>query len=79
MRQIRPQVVSGQVWRDRDPRMYSGNRRVLVISAYPSGFVQYQQVDTRHTKVFDRIFRSSYPRFQRAFEFVGRDEANASD
>lgn len=64
-------VHPGQIWRDRDRRMMSGNRRVRVISVISDpGVVEYRQVVGLDEAV-GQIFKSSYGRFQRAFDLLG--------
>lgn len=69
MKKTRPDVLVGQMWRDRDPRMLSGNRRVRIIDAEPLGHVVYRAVDY-HGTPHGPTFRSQYQRFQRAFEVL---------
>lgn len=66
-------VHPGQIWRDRDRRMASGNRRVRVMSTIREDtgkcFVTYRQIGSDDC-VFDQVFRSCYERFQRAFDLL---------
>jgi hypothetical protein len=65
----------GQIWRDLDPRMLSGNRRVRVTETYRDGagpndvHVKYRAV-TWHGDMIGRELRSRWDRFQRAFALV---------
>jgi hypothetical protein len=67
-----PEVVVGDVWRDRDPRMWSGNRRVRVTGVRSQvlgeSVVTYKQVVGANNAPTGREFTSRYGRFQRAFE-----------
>ena len=66
-----PVVQVGQIWRDRDPRSWSGNRRVVVLDADPDGKVVYRQVVGPFNDSGDwPTHRSRYQRFQRAFELI---------
>ncbi len=61
----------GEIWRDRDKRMWSGNRRVRIHLVF-DGAVTYQQVIGANNENTSRLFRSQLARFSRAFEQVER-------
>lgn len=74
---------SGDVWRDRDKRMLSGNRRVVVshiapapndVGAMVPTWVFYQAA-RRDGLGFGSVLRSRLDRFQRRFELVERVKA----
>jgi hypothetical protein len=70
MKKPRPEPRAGQVWRDRDPRMWNGDRRVRVTSTIREDgglFVTYRQVVGLKNVEMGQTFRSRYERFQRAF------------
>ena len=70
-----PDVRPGQVWRDRDPRMLSGNRRVRVVETMRDGdgpkavWVFYRGVFP-NGEMHGPKFKSQWHRFQRAFDLV---------
>ena len=67
----KPDVHAGDVWRDRDRRMMSGNRRVKVTrTALIDGtaYVFYRSVVGANNREIGTEFRSRYERFQRAFD-----------
>jgi hypothetical protein len=70
-----PDVRTGQVWRDRDRRMLSGNRRVRVIETCRDG-AGPKDVHVKYRAVFPNgemhgpTFQSQWHRFQRAFVLV---------
>lgn len=75
MKKVRDDVHPGQLWRDRDKRMLSGNRRVRVISTTRDGdhaYVTYSPVFGENNRMmeFERVFKSRYERFQRAFDLI---------
>lgn len=69
MKKERPTPLVGQIWRDRDKRMCSGNRRVKVTAVF-NGSVLYQQVVGEHDDEIERVFRAKVDRFQRAFDLL---------
>jgi hypothetical protein len=64
------EVSVGDIWVDRDPRSWSGNRRVKVMSITTGvpARVHYRQVVGNSLST--RAFRSDYERFQRAFRLL---------
>jgi hypothetical protein len=75
MKRVLNDVHAGQVWRDRDKRMLSGNRRVKVDLVRRDGdkvTVIYRPVVGENNCVFPGFgpYRSRYDRFQRAFDLV---------
>jgi hypothetical protein len=71
-------VHAGQIWRDRDKRMLSGNRRVHVESVVrdcdprslaPRVTVNYRAVSWNGAPLGPSL-KSRYDRFQRAFDLV---------
>jgi hypothetical protein len=66
-------VHPGQVWRDRDARMLSGNRRVKVTKCVRDGdkvTVFYRSAVGDNGVPFGAEYKSRYDRFQRAFDIV---------
>ena len=67
----RPEIVIGQIWRDKDKRE---SRRVKVLSVHPTqkerNRVRYCAVAGPDLKEYPPIVTSRYDRFQRAFELV---------
>ena len=66
-------VHAGQVWRDRDKRMLSGNRRVLVMRVVGNGdvaHVYYRSAVGIANDPMGSEYRSVYERFQRGFDLV---------
>jgi hypothetical protein len=67
-------VHAGQVWRDRDKRMLSGNRKVYIDRIVGDGdqvMVYYRPADWHHQPIGKQMYKSRYERFQRAFDLVG--------
>lgn len=64
-------VQPGQIWRDRDKRMSSGNRCVKVLRLEPREAVNIgAMVVYRSLTGFGPELKSMRPRFQRAFDLV---------
>lgn len=65
-------VAVGEIWRDRDPRMWSGNRRVVVVCITDT-HVYYRQVVGDGNAATGREFRSKRDRFPRAFDLINAE------
>jgi hypothetical protein len=66
-----PDVRPGQLWRDRDRRMMSGNRKVRVVKTERDGErVSVYYREDYGTGMVSREFRSAYDRFQRSFDLI---------
>ncbi len=73
MKRILDDVHGGDVWRDRDKRMLSGNRRVKVDRVVRDGdavTVYYRSAVGQANEPMGSYFKSRYDRFQRAFNRV---------
>lgn len=70
-KRILSDVHPGQIWRDRDKRMSSGNRRVRVItvSGPLTPTVAYRVVGFSGQDL-GQMHKSRYERFQRAFDLI---------
>ena len=73
------EVQTGQIWRDRDKRMMSGNRRVCVshvemgkgdVGQLVPMWVFYRDAIGLDNDPTGPMHRSRLDRFQRAFDFV---------
>lgn len=69
MRKERPEVKVGDIWRDRDPRSWSGNRRVKVVRI-EDGRVFYRQTVGNTNYITEQEYSSKFDRFQRAFDLI---------
>lgn len=72
MKKTRDDVHAGQIWKDRDKRMLSGNRCVRVLYTAQDG--QHVVVKYRASlpsgEVVGPVLTSKRARFQRAFDLV---------